>query len=176
MMVSKISRLAGILQVMTVAALVLLPLAAIWAVASGLTDPDSIRPQFPDVEIAMLPPGKALAVGLLGIVGLLPGVLALWWMRALFQGYRRGEILTPASAELIRRIGGALVVLALAGVVMETAQVLVLTIDNPAGERMLSVGFGGNFFGAILAGGLLVVIGWAMREAAHAAEENAGFV
>ena len=97
-------------------------------------------------------------------------------MRGLFALYRRGQILTDAAAERIRRIGAALVVLAVAGTLLHTAQALLLTIDNPAGQRHLVLSLSSDSLGFLLSGGLLVVIGWAMREAARAAAENASFV
>lgn len=174
---ARIARLSGLLQTAVAAMLVLLPLAVAWSVATGLSDPEALRAQFPDLPAATaVPPGKAGAVAALGALALIPAMAALVHMRGLFALYRRGEILTQASAERIRGIGCAFVVLALAGTVLHTAQVLLLTIDNPAGQRALTIRLDSNSVGFLLAGGLLVVIGWAMREAARAAEENAGFV
>jgi hypothetical protein len=176
-MQAKIARLSAVLEALTSVALVLLPLAVVWSVVQGLTDPEAIRARFSELPVSTaIPPGKAAAVAALGLVTLIPALVALWRMRALFSRYRRGEILTPPAAELIRGIGGALVVLALAGVLLRTAQVLVLTLDNPDGQKILAISFDGDFLGFLLSGGLLVVIGWAMREAARAAEENASFV
>ena len=41
---------------------------------------------------------------------------------------------------------------------------------------MLTIGIDGATAGFILAGGLLVAIGWVMGEAARVAEDNRGFI
>ena len=96
--------------------------------------------------------------------------------RALFQRYRRHEVLTPTCARHIRRAGLWLVVPAGVQLILPTLTVLLLTASNPPGERMLSVSLSSQSLGFVLAGGFLTVIGCAMAEAARAAEENAGFI
>ncbi|MCY1128158.1 DUF2975 domain-containing protein [Frigidibacter sp. RF13] len=106
----------------------------------------------------------------LALVLVLPILHMLVEMRSLFGNYRRGEILTEASARHILGIGRAMLSLAVLKVVVPAIQLLLLTGDT------LSFGLNDNFVIFMLAGGFLVTIGWAMREAAELAEENRGFV
>ena len=53
---------------------------------------------------------------------------------------------------------------------------MLASLANPPGERVLTISLEGADLGQVLAGGLMVVIGWAMREAAVVAEENRGFI
>ena len=55
-------------------------------------------------------------------------------------------------------------------------QVLILTISNAPGERAISLSLSLAEFGFVIAGGLLVVIGRALVDAAKAVEETRGFV
>jgi len=107
-------------------------------------------------------------------------VAVLYWilesMRRLFRLFSAGEALSPLTAVLIRRIGLGLVVMVPARIVVSSLTILVLTLSAPPGERMLSIGIGDEDVWLLLAGGLMAVIGWAMAEAAAAAQENREFV
>jgi len=100
----------------------------------------------------------------------------LWNVRMLFGCYARGEVFSPAPAAFIRNLG--LVMLASVGVslLMPIAGSLLLTYDNPAGSRQLSIGVSSDTYMLVLLGGLFLVIGWVMREAARISEENSRFV
>lgn len=132
---------------------------------------------FPDVSPAPLvtPVKTALCPGT-GRVALLPMIRALIEMKRRFARDSRGDILSQACACHILRIGQALVAAALPGVVTRALQGLALTYDNGPGHRMLALSLDGATAGFILAGGLLVVIGWVMGEAARVADDNRGFV
>lgn len=176
-MLSKIAQLSRCLGRITTGALVALPLMLLWRVSQALIDPETLRARFADLPaVTALAPGKAAAVAALGLLALGPAMAALWRMRALFARYGAGEILTPAAADLIRGIGAALVLMALAMTLLHTAQMALLTIDSPDGQKILSIRLDSDALGFLLSGGLLIVIGWVMREAARAAEDAAGFV
>ena len=129
-----------------------------------------------------LPPGTAMTpfryAATMGIVwiALLPMFGALTHMRGLFRLYRRGDILTDTCAHHILRIGQWLVTLAATSLLIKPLQTVIMTYDNPPGQRALAIGIDSSMLGFLLAGGLLVAIGWVMREAALVAQDNAGFV
>lgn len=107
-------------------------------------------------------------------------VAVLFWtfneMRKLFASYLKGQALTRASAHLIERIGRGLLGLAVLPFVLLPIKSVLLSMANPQGERMLSVGVSSTSVGFALTAGLLIVIGWAMREAVAAVDENKAFV
>ncbi len=154
-----------------------LPATVILAILRGWFDPQLLPGRFP-----ALPPGttvtaiQATLVAGIGVLSVFPLVAAFLAMQTLFGRYRRGEILSDACADAILRIGRALVAVAVMTVVVPTLQILVLSWNNGPGGRILSIGLDGGTLGFLLSGGMLFVIGWVMREAARAAEENAGFV
>ena len=115
----------------------------------------------------------ALAIGLLpwAAVG-----AAGWHLQALFQLFRDDQALSFAAAERIRKVGIWLVVVAIAKPIVVAIQVLILTISNAPGERAISLSLSFAEFGFVIAGGLLVVIGRALVDAAKAVEETRGFV
>lgn len=175
--VANIARLSTWLYYATSALIFGLPLALIVALGLGWPGNQGIIAAFPDIPAeTILNPFKAGLVLALGALGLGVLLAAFQQMRALFDSYRHGEVFTPRAARHIRNIGLWLIALALVGVVVPTLQQLALTYDNPAGRKVLSIALSGDTLSYVLAGGLLVVIGWAMRGAAEAVAENAGFV
>ncbi len=100
----------------------------------------------------------------------------LWNLRLLFDAYARGEVFAPAPAIHIRNVGMSMLVNVVLSVLVHSIGSVVLTIDNPAGSRQLTISISSDTYLLLLMGGLLVVIGWVMREAARISEENSRFV
>lgn len=127
-------------------------------------------------------PEVALSRGMLAVValiGALPAVAMVYVlvrMSGLFRSYAMGETLTPLCAGHIRAIGVGLLTMAVLGFVARPIQIVLASLGNPPGERVLAVGFGSMELGLVLAGGLLLTIGWAMADAVRAAQENAEIV
>ena len=172
--IHKVSKLARILRWLTVTGMVLLPLAIIIAVATGPLTPHTIN-----VDFAVSPDATAtqiLVAVILGMVNPLILLLTLNEMRKLFGAYGKGEILTDHCARLIQRIGQGFVALAIATFVLRPIQMVLLTMANPPGERSVAIGLNSEMIFFALSGGLIIVIGWAMREASAAAAENRAFV
>ncbi|WP_213546514.1 DUF2975 domain-containing protein [Vannielia litorea] len=112
-------------------------------------------------------------------LGALPALAMLYLLREmarLFGRYAAGETLTEACARHILRIGAGLLVAVALELVTRPLQIMLASLANPPGERVLTISLEGADLGQVLAGGLMVVIGWAMREAAVVAEENRGFI
>lgn len=174
---SSVRRLSLLLYWVSTLTLWALPFALAATVVLWAPAPEDLRAAFPGVRISdSLPGWLILGAMLSGAVPLIAVGYALWHLRALMRLYSRGVILAQACASAIQRIGlGVLGVLVL-GVLAHTLQVLVLTALNPVGQRSVSVALGSTDLGLALTGGLLVLIGWVMREAAAAADENAAFV
>ncbi len=115
-----------------------------------------------------------LIVLLAGPVSLL--VYAMWRISRLFACYERGRIFAPAAARHIRAAGAALAANGGLSVPVHTLAVLLLTHDNAPGKRMLTIEVSSTSYATLLFGGLLIVIGWVMHEAARVADENRQFV
>ncbi len=97
-------------------------------------------------------------------------------MRRLFASYRTGDILTKACANLIKRIGQGFLGLALMQFILQPVMTALLTMHNPPGKRSIAVSLNSEMIFFALSGGLIIVIGWAMREASNVASENRSFV
>ena len=176
-MTRRIHRLILALTHLSRAALVLLPLALGWLAARWLADPAAIAGTVPGLSIAGTLSRPMLALGIaLALLPAIPAMAVLWQMQALFRLYATGETLSPAPARRIRGLGLALFATAIAGLVARPLAGLALTSANPPGERMLAISFQSNDLALILAGGLMVVLGAVLGEAAEVAEDTKGFV
>lgn len=173
----RIERLARWLWRLTTTLLVLLPLLVVGWLIWGYAHPDWLGRSFPGLPAGTTLTGpKSMAVVLIGAIGFGPVLYALTQMRDLFARYRRAEIFSPACGQAIRRTGVALMVLALWQTIALPLQIGILTMDNAPGGKLLAVHLSSETLWLVLAGGLLLTIGWVMAEAARVAEENAGFI
>ncbi|MDF0601098.1 DUF2975 domain-containing protein [Psychromarinibacter sp. C21-152] len=171
----KLRRWAVPLQVGAILAMVALSLAVGLGIAFADL-PDDLRRAAGLGDGVQLDTSRRVAVGALGALPALAMIYVLGQMAALFALYAAGEALSVRCARRLLNIGAGL----FAGVVLELvarpAQILLASLANPPGQQVLSLGVEGADLGQILAAGLLVTVGWTMREAARIAEENRGFV
>lgn len=167
----KIIRLAGGLYWLTSALLVAIPAVVAIAFWQDWADPAGVLGRYPDLPGAtQITQTKLVWLGVIGIIGTIPVLVTFWNMRGLFGHYRRGDIVSADCVRHILRIGRALIAMAVWGVLTPTLQILALTIDNPDGSKVLTIGIEGSSLGLLLAGGLLITIGWVMGEAAREIE------
>lgn len=112
-------------------------------------------------------------------VSLLPLALCwygLWQLWHLFGHYARGQALTAAAQQPLRRFAWALLLMAPAGPLFRAALGVVFTLGNPPGQRVLALGISSNDYLLLLVGLVLLAIATVMAEAVRAAEENREFV
>jgi hypothetical protein len=104
------------------------------------------------------------------------GLFALLQLWRLFGAYGRGVVFGTEATLRLRRFGWALIATALLRPLTQTAVVLLLTLHNPPGQRHLVVTVDWQDYLALLFGGLLMAMAWAMAEASAIEQENASFV
>ncbi len=170
----RLPRIAMGLQLLATCALVLLPLAILWAIAV----PSMAMFQLP--TFSEVPRSDWSLVTWIGLmVGFLPAVffwLAVNKMRSLFALYRLGDPLAPDAGPLIKSIGGNLMIGAILIIAVVPVQSLLMSLGNPVGQRSISISLNSSTIGFILVAGLLSLIGWSMSEATKIAAENREFV
>lgn len=109
------------------------------------------------------------------LVSMLPmGVLlyALGQAYKLFDAFRLGEVIGHAAPVRLRRIGLAMVALAVLAPLTRTLLGLVLTAAAPPGQHMLIVSLSLDDYMVGIFGGLVLAIAQAMLEAARIADEH----
>lgn len=175
--IQRVTTLASILQGFTIAAMIGLPLAIISGLLTTPLSPEVVAQSLPGISAApdaTMP--QLVTVVALNLLSPLILLLALNQMRQLFGHYAKGEVLSHRCARRIQRIGQGLLALAILPLAVQPIQSVLLTLANPPGQRSVSVGINSEMLFFALAGGLIIVIGWAMREASDVAAENRTFV
>jgi hypothetical protein len=141
------------------------------------TDPDTVELTSFQVPAGVIVVGPVFWLGF--AVSLIPTGFAIWailLLRRLFRCYMEREVLTANCATLIKKSGLALLCMAVSRILLQPLVTALMSWSAPPGERVLALGFGTEDLNFFFVAGVLVVIGWAMHEAASAAEENKAFV
>ena len=110
----------------------------------------------------------ALAVGV--------ALFALWQLWQLFGDYAQGRVFSRAALGRLRRFAFGVVALGALAPLVRALMVMVLTLGNPPGQRLLTLGLSSDDFLSLLVGLVLVAIAAVMGEAVRLAEDHAGFV
>lgn len=90
----------------------------------------------------------------------------------LFRNYERNEIFSLDNTLSYQKLGYSLFYWVGASVVYGTLMSVILSFNNPPGERILTVGFVGMDFLNIVLGFVILIISWVMKEGHILADEN----
>ena len=90
----------------------------------------------------------------------------------LFDAYRLGLVFTDTAPVRLRRIGVCMIGIALLRPVTATSLGILLTLDNPTGQRIVAIGLNIDDYMIGACGGLILAIGHVLVEAKHIADEN----
>lgn len=116
---------------------------------------------------------RALVLGwLISTFQLTVLAVGFWAMAAVFRLFAQGDYLHPDIGRYVQRFGKSLVLFGLLSPLMRTLLALVITLDNPEGQQMLLISFVTNDFVVVLVGMLLIMLGYALKQAAVIAEDN----
>jgi Protein of unknown function (DUF2975) len=91
---------------------------------------------------------------------------------ALFDGYRVGNVFTDAAPIHLRGIGISMLALAVLRPLATTLLGVALTMSNPPGQRILSIGVSIDDYMIAAFGGLVLAIGHVMVQAKLLADEH----
>lgn len=113
------------------------------------------------------------------LVALLPFGLfayAMLEVARLFGAFADGDVFEERNAGRLRRIGLAALAAALVGPLTRAATSVVLTLDNPPGQKALALNFGTADLFALIVGLALVAFARVFGEAVRLARENGEFI
>lgn len=176
MTVTPDGRLSTVLYFFTTVSIVVFPLAVL---AGWLMRDDALLFAATQTGAPVTAEPTQLQLGISFLIGLAPVailVFILVLMRRLFALFRAGDALTIDAGHVIQRIGKWFVVLAVVQFVLVPVQSVLLSWGGAVGTRALSVSFTSDMAGALLAAGLLIVIGRAILQASDIAAENKEFI
>lgn len=90
----------------------------------------------------------------------------------LFRNYENGEIFSAENATCYHKLGYCLFYWVGGGVIYEGVISVILSFNNPPGQRVLSLSFVGLDFLTIVFGLLVLIISWVMKEGYKISDEN----
>ncbi|WP_250656253.1 DUF2975 domain-containing protein [Alkalimarinus coralli] len=97
---------------------------------------------------------------------------ALSTLIRLFRNYENGEIFSLENAVCYQKLGYCLFYWVIGGIIYGGVMSVILSFNNPPGERVLSLSFAGMDFITIVIGFLILIISWVMKEGYKIADEN----
>jgi len=112
-------------------------------------------------------------------VTMVPAAVMAWLLlllRRLFGGFSQGEVFCRETHEGLRRLVRALAAWFAVGVIYPTALILVVTLGNPPGKRILSISLSSGDCMALFLVAVTGVLAWVFAEAARLRDENAEIV
>jgi hypothetical protein len=136
------------------------------------------HPQFapiPNIPDTLDLPTRLLA-GAIGLLQASIAVFAVWRLRQLFGLYAQGLIFTTENTRCMRHFAAAVVAFAIAKPITGALLSVVLTMNNPPGQRQLAISAGSSELTTLFIGGVFLIIAWIMDEAREMAEEQAEII
>lgn len=174
---SRLSTVAAWLRVLTLVCIISLVLGHAYAALNSQDWLADRLHNYPDTpQLAELSGSALAALAVVDLISLLLTLVVLWHLLTLLSLYQRGRVLTPDNAKGILRIGQGLVALAAFGVLAQTLDILAITWGNPSGQRQLTLSLTHIDVELVLAGGVMMLIGWAMQQAAEMADDHAAII
>jgi hypothetical protein len=131
----------------------------------------------------MIPLPVRVSQDLPGLIRLLAAVTEMIPMAAMIYGllklkdlfglYESGFIFTDRNVACFRSLGRALIAWVICNVVKNSLLSVVLTLPNPPGHRVVTLGLYSADFTAIFVGIVILFIAWVMDEARKLQEDQA---
>lgn len=106
---------------------------------------------------------------------MLPGAATMYsfaCLAALFGRFGKGEMFTAETVRLIRRLGWAMLATQGLRVLHGSLVSLILTMDNPPGQHVISVGLDSATLSETVTGVVIILASWVMDEARKLKEEQ----
>ncbi|TFY95005.1 DUF2975 domain-containing protein [Pseudomonas nabeulensis] len=127
-------------------------------------------------QVALFPWWQTLGSIVLSSIPLVALANGLNHLRRLFQSYARGEYFSSAAALHLGKVGRAVVLWVLLDFLCEPLLSVWVTMNAPAGERMISLSVTAPSFVALFLAACISVIARILRQASEVDSENRTFV
>jgi hypothetical protein len=177
---NKIARVSRAIRMALWVVMILLPVivALQWIFLEYFLDKEMFLP-LGRVYLSTLPLYLPLSWGtkalgfLVSLIPLTMDMLVVGLLIRLFGRYARGDIFTEETVGGIRHIGYVLLLGQALSPVYQALLTLVLTLPNPPGDRLVSIGLGSSNVSAVLTGLMIIVVAWIMDEGRRLQEDQA---
>ncbi|CAK1958184.1 DUF2975 family protein [Vibrio crassostreae] len=99
-------------------------------------------------------------------------IYALMVLIRLFRNYERGEIFSLENAMSYQKLGYSLFYWVLGSIIYGSLMSVILSFNNPPGERIFEISFVGMDFLTLILGIIILIISWVMKEGYILADEH----
>ncbi len=89
------------------------------------------------------------------------------------NNYQKLILFTRGNVKIIRKLGFSLYWWAISNILFKTLVTLLLTLNNPPHQRILSVSVSGMDIQSVVIGSIIILFSWVFIEAATIAEDSA---
>ena len=129
---------------------------------------------FPDyVDVAQTLPIKTIILACLAsLVPVTVAVYGILNLKELFKLYEKGIFFSERNVQCFRQLGYTLFSWVVANQIFGALISVVLTLNNPPGERMLVIQFSIANIGTLIIAAVVVLISWVMHEATRLEDEQ----
>ena len=107
------------------------------------------------------------------MIPLLATVYGLLKLRDLFLLYENGSFFTERNVACFRSLGKTLLVWVGCDIVRYSLLSVILTLGNPPGQRLLTIGLNSGEFSGVFVGMVVLIVSWVMDEARKLEEDRA---
>ena len=145
------------------------------ASGEGLS-PEGLRADLCAAATDGVPLLKRLGGFAIAMIPATAAIVGLMALRRLFRLYAAGAVFTHANTRALRQFSACVLAYALARPLAYSLTVLLMTFDNPPGQRHFAVQMSSGELTALFLGILFLAIAWVMDEAREIAEEQAQIV
>ncbi|WP_432738195.1 DUF2975 domain-containing protein [Maridesulfovibrio sp. FT414] len=165
----KIKKMSTVLKYVFWLLLILIPLTESlgWILFDGF-DGWAVPDVLFSLEGENFPLELSMTSRLLGMLATSPCVLldmfCVWQMMRLFSLYSQGRIFTGENSSCYRRAAWALLGSEILYPLVQAGASLAVSMDNPVGERFVSIGFNDANLGSIVVACVVLAVSWVMDE------------
>ncbi|MBI1179519.1 MAG: DUF2975 domain-containing protein [Alphaproteobacteria bacterium] len=113
------------------------------------------------------------------LTSMIPAGVLIWGLlrlQAVFRRFATGEFFSAATTDGLRAFALAVTLQALLRPVASALLSVLLTLQNPPGQRSLAVGFGSAELETLFVGAVFLAVAHLMNEGCRLADDNAQFV
>ncbi len=128
------------------------------------------------LQLDTIQPWQIISSALYSVGATLVLVLGLWNLRLLFNNFKRGEFFGEPSTRALHVLSQVLLISAVLKCLSSAVLSVLLTWNNPAGEKALVICFGSNELWMLFIAATFLAITWTFKEGQKLAQENAEFV
>lgn len=174
--IEKVKHISSRMEKFCIALMALIPVVVIWSwldhkMARALGFYDRVAYPVDDPSTLSLIGGFMLTSVLAVLV-----IGALYHLKQFFKAGANGEFFTADGVEGVNKAAKYFVLFSFLSIPVETAMGVIMTINNPVGQRIIGVSFQTYDLAIIFLSFVLFAISWVLKESVLIAEENAQIV